>query len=211
MALTRAYEASLKAVPLARDHFVRCLETAEENRHPSTVHDLWITLVQRCKQCYEVSEALHLRLTNMRKDVDGRNDPSFWLLCRTFLQHFIALVNEMREVRNMRLLPQELIVMLRPVQKASREAGRLMESSPWKNLADGISMVPAPTPYTSAMGQRYDSGDFSQLMDAALAKIDWDGFPTRRAEAARRGRQRGIGLAYYLEATGGAATENAKV
>jgi carbon-monoxide dehydrogenase large subunit len=66
-------------------------------------------------------------------------------------------------------------------------------------------------PFTTAMGQRYDSGDFSQLMDAALAKIDWDGFPTRRAEAARRGRQRGIGLAYYLEATGGAATENAKV
>jgi carbon-monoxide dehydrogenase large subunit len=69
----------------------------------------------------------------------------------------------------------------------------------------------AAMPFTSAMGQRYDSGDFSQLMDAALAKIDWDGFPTRRAEAARRGKQRGIGLAYYLEATGGAATENAKV
>jgi Leucine-rich repeat (LRR) protein len=153
MALTRAYEAALKAVPLARDHFARCLEAAEENRHPSAVHNLWIILVQRCKQCYEVSEALQLRLTNMRKDVDGRNDPSFWLLCTTFLQHFVALVNEMREVRNMRLLPQELIVMLRPVQKASREAGRLMESSPWKNLADGISMVPAPTPYTSAMGQ----------------------------------------------------------
>ncbi|NKE43732.1 xanthine dehydrogenase family protein molybdopterin-binding subunit [Roseomonas frigidaquae] len=66
-------------------------------------------------------------------------------------------------------------------------------------------------PWVSAMGQRYDSGDFSQLMDAALLKIDWDGFPARRAEAAKRGKQRGIGLAYYLEATGGAATENAKV
>ncbi|NKC30995.1 xanthine dehydrogenase family protein molybdopterin-binding subunit [Falsiroseomonas selenitidurans] len=66
-------------------------------------------------------------------------------------------------------------------------------------------------PWLSAMGQRYDSGDFAQLMDAALAKIDWAGFPARRAEAARRGKQRGIGLAYYLEATGGAATENAKV
>ena len=66
-------------------------------------------------------------------------------------------------------------------------------------------------PFTSAMGQRYDSGDFLQLMDSALAKIDWAGFPARRAEAARRGKQRGIGLAYYLEATGGSATENAKV
>ena len=155
MSLTRAYEAALKAVPLAKDHFVRCLQAAEDNRHPSPVHDLWISLVQSCKQCYEVCEALQLRLTSMRvKDADGgRNDPSFWLLCKTFLQHFVELVNEMREVRNMRLLPHELIVMLRPVQKASREVGRLIENSPWKNLADGISLVPAPTPFTSAMGQ----------------------------------------------------------
>ena len=155
MSLTRAYEAALKAVPLARDHFLRCLQAAEDNRNPSSVHDLWKALVQSCKKCYEVSEALQLRLTSMRiKDADGgRNDPSFWLLCKTFLQQFVELVNEMREVRNMRLLPQELIVMLRPVQKASREAGRLIENSPWKNLADGISTVPAPTPYTSAMGQ----------------------------------------------------------
>jgi carbon-monoxide dehydrogenase large subunit len=48
-------------------------------------------------------------------------------------------------------------------------------------------------------------------MDAALAKIDWAGFPARRAEAAKRGKKRGIGLAYYLEATGGGPTENASV
>jgi carbon-monoxide dehydrogenase large subunit len=69
----------------------------------------------------------------------------------------------------------------------------------------------AAMPYVSAMGQRYDSGDFPQLLDSALKKIDWAGFETRRAEAAKRGKQRGIGLAYYLEATGGGPTENAKV
>ena len=69
----------------------------------------------------------------------------------------------------------------------------------------------AAMPFTSAMGQRYDSGDFLQLMDSALAKIDWAGFPARRAEAEKRGKKRGIGLAYYLEATGGSPTENAKV
>ncbi len=66
-------------------------------------------------------------------------------------------------------------------------------------------------PYVTAMAQRYDSGDFQRVMDAALAKIDWAGFPARRAEAAARGKKRGIGLAYYLEATGGGPTENASV
>lgn len=74
------------------------------------------------------------------------------------------------------------------------------------------NMVPASAmPYTSAMGQRYDSGEFAQLMSTALTRIDWAGFPARRAEAAKRGRKRGIGLAYYLEATGGSPTENAAV
>jgi carbon-monoxide dehydrogenase large subunit len=74
------------------------------------------------------------------------------------------------------------------------------------------NMVPqSAMPYVSAMGQRYDSGDFAQLLDSALKKIDWAGFEGRRAEAARRGKKRGIGLAYYLEATGGGPTENAKV
>ncbi|WP_198375369.1 xanthine dehydrogenase family protein molybdopterin-binding subunit [Neoroseomonas rubea] len=74
------------------------------------------------------------------------------------------------------------------------------------------NMVPASAmPYVSAMGQRYDSGEFAKLMDTALGKIDWAGFEARRAEAAKRGRKRGIGLAYYLEATGGGPTENAAV
>jgi carbon-monoxide dehydrogenase large subunit len=74
------------------------------------------------------------------------------------------------------------------------------------------NMVPqSAMPYVTAMGQRYDSGDFGTLFDAALKKIDWAGFEARRAEAAKRGKKRGIGVAYYLEATGGGPTENAKV
>ena len=40
-------------------------------------------------------------------------------------------------------------------------------------------------------------------LDEAARRFDWDGFPTRRAAAAARGRKRGLGIAYYMEATGG--------
>ncbi len=74
------------------------------------------------------------------------------------------------------------------------------------------NMVPASAmPFTSAMGQRYDSGEFATVLEAALKKIDWAGFPARRSAAAAQGRRRGIGLAYYLEATGGDPTERAEV
>ncbi|MFN7001424.1 MAG: xanthine dehydrogenase family protein molybdopterin-binding subunit, partial [Elioraea tepidiphila] len=70
---------------------------------------------------------------------------------------------------------------------------------------------PSAMPWKTPMGATYDSGDFVTVLDAGLKKIDWAGFPQRRQEAARRGRRRGIGLAYYLEATGGAPTERAEI
>ena len=70
---------------------------------------------------------------------------------------------------------------------------------------------PSAMPYRSAMDQLYDSGDFQRVLDAALQKMDWAGFPARRAESEQRGRKRGIGMAYYLEATGGADSERAEI
>jgi aerobic carbon-monoxide dehydrogenase large subunit len=74
------------------------------------------------------------------------------------------------------------------------------------------NMVPASAmPHVSAMGEKYDSGDFPKVLDAALEAADWNGFPARQREAVAAGRRRGIGLAYYLEATGGAESERAEI
>ena len=54
-------------------------------------------------------------------------------------------------------------------------------------------------PYRTAMGLTYDSGDFVANMQRVLALADWDAFPARRAQAAKRGRLLGIGLANYVE------------
>ncbi|MEO8713934.1 MAG: xanthine dehydrogenase family protein molybdopterin-binding subunit, partial [Acetobacteraceae bacterium] len=62
---------------------------------------------------------------------------------------------------------------------------------------------PSAMPHSTPVGKVYDSGDFAKVLDTALARMDWAGFETRRAEAAGRGKRRGIGLSYYLEATGG--------
>jgi aerobic carbon-monoxide dehydrogenase large subunit len=51
----------------------------------------------------------------------------------------------------------------------------------------------------------YDSADFDALLDVALAEAKWDTFPARRAEAAKRGRLRGIGCALFIEPSGGVA------
>ncbi|MGA9866628.1 MAG: xanthine dehydrogenase family protein molybdopterin-binding subunit [Acetobacteraceae bacterium] len=70
---------------------------------------------------------------------------------------------------------------------------------------------PSAMPHATPVGKLYDSGDFVKVLDTALTRMDWAGFPARKAEAARRGKRRGIGLSYYLEATGGDPTERAEI
>ncbi|MDW8314359.1 MAG: xanthine dehydrogenase family protein molybdopterin-binding subunit [Rhodovarius sp.] len=102
--------------------------------------------------------------------------------------------------------PESNYLVERLIDTAAREMGIDRIELRRRNM-----VPPSAMPYTTPVGQRYDSGDFLTVLEAALARADWAGFPARREEAARRGKRRGIGLAYYLEATGGAATERAEV
>ncbi len=70
---------------------------------------------------------------------------------------------------------------------------------------------PAAQPYTNPLGLTYDSGLYADAMARTLALADWQGFPARRAEARRRGRSRGIGVANYIEVTTGSPRERAEI
>ena len=68
-------------------------------------------------------------------------------------------------------------------------------------------IAPDAFPYRTALGLDYDSGPFADNMDRAMAAADWDGAAARKADAVRRGRLRGIGMANYIERCGGGALD----
>ncbi len=94
---------------------------------------------------------------------------------------------------------------------------RLMEAAARELGLDPIAfrrnnmISPSAMPFRTAMGETYDSGQFAQILDAGLSKIDHANFAARRSAAARRGKLRGLGLSYYLEATMGDPTERAEI
>lgn len=102
--------------------------------------------------------------------------------------------------------PESNYIMERLIDVAARELGIDRAELRRKNY-----IPPTAFPWTSAMGLTYDSGEFENTSNTALKAIDWAGFEARRAEAKKRGKRRGIGMAYYLEATGGAPTERAEI
>lgn len=72
-------------------------------------------------------------------------------------------------------------------------------------------VTPEAMPYRNPLGLVYDSGDYPASLRRAAELGDWAGFEARRAEARRRGRCRGIGVALSIELNTGAPRERAEM
>ncbi len=61
---------------------------------------------------------------------------------------------------------------------------------------------PDAFPYTTPTGSVYENADLPGLLDKALQLADWKGYAQRRAQSARNGKLRGIGISTVIENTG---------
>jgi aerobic carbon-monoxide dehydrogenase large subunit len=102
--------------------------------------------------------------------------------------------------------PESNYLVERLVDAAARELGIDKVELRRRNM-----VLPDAMPHSTPMGKSYDSGDFRVVLDAAIRRMDYAGFAGRKAAAAAQGKRRGLGLAYYLEATGGDPTERAEI
>src|SRR5438132_10278857 len=102
--------------------------------------------------------------------------------------------------------PEVMFVIERLIDLAARRHGFDRVALRRRNLVPGSAM-----PYRNPLGLLYDSGDYVAVQDRAVALADWARFEARRAEARRRGRYRGLGLANYLELNTGMPRERAEI
>src|SRR3546814_11729751 len=65
---------------------------------------------------------------------------------------------------------------------------------------------PDAFPYQTPVACVYDSGQYAKAIDEACKMADYAGFPKRKADAAKKGKLRGIGFCAYIEACGIAPT-----
>lgn len=98
--------------------------------------------------------------------------------------------------------PEAIFNIERLMDEAARQIGMDRTELRRRNM-----IAPAQFPYRNAMGQTYDVGNFESVMDQGLKLADWRGFEGRAAQSASRGKWRGLGLATFLEWTGGNVME----
>ena len=91
--------------------------------------------------------------------------------------------------------PEATYVVERLVHAAAAEMGIAQDDIRRRNF---IRKFPHQTP----VALLYDVGDYDACLDEAMKMADTGGFAARKAEAAKRGKLRGIGYASYIEACG---------
>jgi aerobic carbon-monoxide dehydrogenase large subunit len=109
---------------------------------------------------------------------------------------------------------------------AYRGAGRPNVSYLWERLVEEAAIVTgidsvklrrknflrkAQFPLKTPTGSTYDSADPDRLLKTALEAADWKGFAARRRAAKRKNKLRGIGLALFLEPSGGLGKEQVEI
>lgn len=100
--------------------------------------------------------------------------------------------------------PEAIYTLERSMDEAARQLGVDPVELRLKNFIRKF-------PYKTASGETYDVGDFGRVLNRLRHEADVAGFAARRAEAARRGKLRGLGLCCYIEAILGDPTETATV
>lgn len=91
--------------------------------------------------------------------------------------------------------PEACYLVERMMETAAREMGK--DPADLRRI-NFVRQFPHQTPVIMA----YDAGDFDANLDQAMAAADVAGFPARKAEAAGRGKLRGLGYSSYIEACG---------
>ncbi|MBZ9765603.1 xanthine dehydrogenase family protein molybdopterin-binding subunit [Mesorhizobium sp. CA6] len=91
--------------------------------------------------------------------------------------------------------PEATYVLERTMETAARELGVSPAELRRRNF---ITSFPHQTPVI----MNYDAGDYNASLDAAMKAADYAGFTKRRADAAKQGKLRGIGMSCYIEACG---------
>jgi carbon-monoxide dehydrogenase large subunit len=91
--------------------------------------------------------------------------------------------------------PEATFVVERVVETAARELGVSPAELRRKNF---ITTFPYQTPVIMT----YDAGGYEASLDAAMKAADYANIGKRKAEAEKRGKLRGIGMACYIEACG---------
>ena len=102
--------------------------------------------------------------------------------------------------------PEASLAIEKAIDTAANELGIDRVELRRRNLISDAAL-----PYQTGLIFNYDSGNFPNILEKATKLADYENFDARRAEAASRGKYRGIGVAFGIEQSAAPIEETAEI
>ncbi|KAL8758790.1 MAG: hypothetical protein Q9199_001201 [Rusavskia elegans] len=128
-----------KILPIIKEHFIRCLNEVQTEHDRASCED-WSKRVRTCSMASELSDVMSKRIQAVRcQDPNLRNDKSFWDLCRKYLRTIGELLEDVRGGITEGYFKQDILNLVRPIYRSSKEATTELQESPWSSGYTGNS------------------------------------------------------------------------
>ena len=154
--LKKSVDDGLAVLPQLESAFLEALDNANKQQYPNPrACGEWSILANSATHCLEVTEMLKSSLsTVLLNDREARNVRTFWQLAKTFLDSCGNLLLAIKEAIKHELFGPNLRHQLRPIHTSTREAARLIATSPWNHLTFEIDPQATPLPTTQLQIQQ---------------------------------------------------------
>ncbi|RYP40786.1 hypothetical protein DL767_001432 [Monosporascus sp. MG133] len=147
LSLQKSSDLVMRTLPYFLMQFNASRRNAEVSRASDHVIHCWKGLVEKCNIAVRETEKLKNRLSRIKlKEPGVRTDPSFWNLCKSFIDSWAEYGSRLRYSMEHIILPMDTRTRLRPIQISVKETNQAIMASPWAPLfrqAGGFTDAPS--------------------------------------------------------------------
>lgn len=145
--LRNACAFTLQNLPVCHERFEQaCHVSRGDGERGHMTYPRWRRVLERSTEAHQAAMSLNEVLKTIKlRDAEFRNSQRFWELCTSWVKAWSDLAVAVKELGQMGQLPEDIKQVMKPVQKAVKEAGGAITTSPWSHLAvrnDSSAMFP---------------------------------------------------------------------
>ncbi|KAK8202765.1 hypothetical protein HDK77DRAFT_383726 [Phyllosticta capitalensis] len=148
--LSHACTWTLGNLPVCHQKFEQaCIAAKNDPERGLMSHPRWLRVLERSTEAHQAAASLHEVLGSMKlRDIEFRGSQRFWELCTAYVKTWSDLAVAVKDLGQIGQLPEDIKHIMKPVQKAVKEASVAITSSPWGHLAvrsESSSVFTTPT------------------------------------------------------------------
>ncbi|OMP83637.1 Leucine-rich repeat-containing protein sog2 [Diplodia seriata] len=135
--LRHACAFTLQNLPVCHERFEQaCISARDDGERGHMAYPRWMRVLERSTEAHQAATSLNEVLKTIKlRDAEFRNSQRFWELCTAWVKAWSDLAVAVKQLGQMGQLPEDVKQVMKPVQKAVKEAGGAITASPWSHLA----------------------------------------------------------------------------